>query len=208
MFKIQGDVTCQSHTTRPLELGALTNGIKRYTFEVRETGHSTSVLRYWLYFTVISYHKNSCRLCCFLIFDLAFKGIVVVESQSGLAARRTHAAGVLSGGERRLLEISRALVMGPEILLVDEPSIGLELRFINMVFKILDDLQHNEGKTIIMVEQNVKKRLRKLSLCLHFCLISFIQCANKKAETWHRLCIDKDNSRCHKPSKYSNLRRK
>jgi branched-chain amino acid transport system ATP-binding protein len=68
-------------------------------------------------------------------------------------------AGVLSGGERRLLEISRALVMNPEILLVDEPSIGLEPRFIDMVFEILYDLQNTEGKTIIMVEQNAKKGL-------------------------------------------------
>ena len=76
-----------------------------------------------------------------------------------LAQRRKHAAKVLSGGERRLLEISRALVMQPDVLLVDEPSIGLEPRFIDMVFEILDDLQHNEGKTIIMVEQNAKKGL-------------------------------------------------
>ncbi len=76
-----------------------------------------------------------------------------------LAARRRHAAGVLSGGERRLLEISRALVMQPEILLVDEPSIGLEPRFIDAVFEILDELQHKEGKTIVMVEQNAKKGL-------------------------------------------------
>jgi branched-chain amino acid transport system ATP-binding protein len=76
-----------------------------------------------------------------------------------LAQRRTHKARVLSGGERRLLEISRALVMDPEVLLVDEPSIGLEPRFIDMVFDILDDLQHGEGKTIIMVEQNAKKGL-------------------------------------------------
>lgn len=76
-----------------------------------------------------------------------------------LAQRRTHKAKVLSGGERRLLEISRALVMDPEVLLVDEPSIGLEPRFIDMVFDILDDLQHGEGKTIIMVEQNAKKGL-------------------------------------------------
>lgn len=76
-----------------------------------------------------------------------------------LAARRRHAAKVLSGGERRLLEISRALVMQPDVLLVDEPSIGLEPRFIDMVFEILDDLQHTEGKTIIMVEQNAKKGL-------------------------------------------------
>jgi len=76
-----------------------------------------------------------------------------------LAQRRKHLAKVLSGGERRLLEISRALVMDPDVLLVDEPSIGLEPRFIDMVFEILDDLQHTEGKTIIMVEQNAKKGL-------------------------------------------------
>ena len=76
-----------------------------------------------------------------------------------LAARRAQPARVLSGGERRLLEISRALVMEPEVLLVDEPSIGLEPRFIDMVFEILGDLQHGEGKTIVMVEQNAKKGL-------------------------------------------------
>ncbi len=83
----------------------------------------------------------------------------VFDKYDRLAARRSHAAGVLSGGERRLLEISRALVMGPDVLLVDEPSIGLEPRFIDMVFEILDDLQNAEGKTIIMVEQNAKKGL-------------------------------------------------
>lgn len=83
----------------------------------------------------------------------------IFQKYDRLAARRTHNAGVLSGGERRLLEISRALVMEPEILLVDEPSIGLEPRFIDMVFDILDDLQNSEGKTILMVEQNAKKGL-------------------------------------------------
>jgi branched-chain amino acid transport system ATP-binding protein len=83
----------------------------------------------------------------------------VFDKYPRLAARRKHQARVLSGGERRLLEISRALVMNPELLLVDEPSIGLEPRFIDMVFEILDDLQHKEGKTIIMVEQNAKKGL-------------------------------------------------
>ncbi len=84
---------------------------------------------------------------------------VVFDKYPRLAQRRKHQAKVLSGGERRLLEISRALVMNPELLLVDEPSIGLEPRFIDMVFEILDDLQRNEGKTIIMVEQNAKKGL-------------------------------------------------
>jgi len=83
----------------------------------------------------------------------------ILKKYPRLAERRKHAAGVLSGGERRLLEISRALVMGPEVLLVDEPSIGLEPRFIDMVFGILDDLQREEGKTIVMVEQNAKRGL-------------------------------------------------
>jgi len=83
----------------------------------------------------------------------------VFDKYPRLAARRKHQAKVLSGGERRLLEISRALVMNPEVLLVDEPSIGLEPRFIDMVFEILHDLQHVEGKTIVMVEQNAKKGL-------------------------------------------------
>lgn len=76
-----------------------------------------------------------------------------------LQERRKQRAGVLSGGERRLLEISRALVMQPDVLLVDEPSIGLEPRFIDMVFDILHGLQHDDGKTIILVEQNAKKGL-------------------------------------------------
>ncbi len=84
---------------------------------------------------------------------------MVFDKYGRLAERRDKPAGVLSGGERRLLEISRALVMNPDVLLVDEPSIGLEPRFIDMVFEILDDLQRRDGKTIIMVEQNAKKGL-------------------------------------------------
>ncbi len=76
-----------------------------------------------------------------------------------LAARRGSPARVLSGGERRLLEISRALIMNPRVLLVDEPSIGLEPRYIDMVFEILADLQRSEGKAIVIVEQNAKKGL-------------------------------------------------
>ncbi|MDF1847397.1 MAG: ABC transporter ATP-binding protein [Parvibaculaceae bacterium] len=83
----------------------------------------------------------------------------VFERYDRLAQRRTDKAGVLSGGERRLLEISRALIMDPKVLLVDEPSIGLEPRYIDMVFEILGDLKDRDGKTIIMVEQNAKKGL-------------------------------------------------
>ena len=83
----------------------------------------------------------------------------ILAKYDRLKKRRNQPAKVLSGGERRLLEISRALVMKPQILLVDEPSIGLEPKYIDMVFEILHDLQHNEKKTIILVEQNAKKGL-------------------------------------------------
>jgi branched-chain amino acid transport system ATP-binding protein len=83
----------------------------------------------------------------------------VLNKYERLKNRRNQPAKVLSGGERRLLEISRALIMKPSVLLVDEPSIGLEPRYIDMVFEILDDLQNNEKKTIILVEQNAKKGL-------------------------------------------------
>ena len=83
----------------------------------------------------------------------------IFEKYERLRNRRNQPAKVLSGGERRLLEISRALVMKPNILLIDEPSIGLEPKYIDMVFEILGDLQKNEKKTIILVEQNAKKGL-------------------------------------------------
>ncbi len=91
--------------------------------------------------------------------EAAEKADAVLDRYDRLAARANQPARVLSGGERRLLEISRALVMDPQVLLVDEPSIGLEPRFIDMVFDILTDLQKQDGKTIIMVEQNARKGL-------------------------------------------------
>lgn len=83
----------------------------------------------------------------------------VFERYPRLAARRRQRAGVLSGGERRLLEISRSLVLDPGVLLIDEPSIGLEPRYIDMVFEILSALTSREGRTIVMVEQNARKGL-------------------------------------------------
>ena len=91
----------------------------------------------------------------------------VLSEYSRLNKRKNNKASSLSGGERRLLEIARALIMNPNVLLVDEPSIGLEPRFINMVFDILGDLRDNQGKTIIKVEQNAKKGLE-------FCDIGYV----------------------------------
>lgn len=83
----------------------------------------------------------------------------IFDSNQVLAQHRHDPAGVLSGGERRLLELSRALMMEPEIIFVDEPSIGLEPKAVQAVFDLLETLQKKEGKTIILIEQNVKKGL-------------------------------------------------
>ncbi|PSP37874.1 ABC transporter ATP-binding protein [Halobacteriales archaeon QH_7_65_31] len=71
---------------------------------------------------------------------------------------RTQRAGSLSGGQRRLLEFARALMVEPDVMLLDEPSIGLEPRYIDQVFDRIR--QVNElGTTVLMVEQNAQKGL-------------------------------------------------
>jgi branched-chain amino acid transport system ATP-binding protein len=83
----------------------------------------------------------------------------VLERYPKLQARRRERANVLSGGERRLLEISRALIMDPKVVLIDEPSIGLEPRAIDMIFDTLRELRDEAGKTLVLVEQNARKGL-------------------------------------------------
>ena len=83
----------------------------------------------------------------------------VLERYPKLKARARERARVLSGGERRLLEISRALIMDPEVILIDEASIGLEPRAIETVFAMLRELRDKDGKTLILVEQNARKGL-------------------------------------------------
>ena len=92
-------------------------------------------------------------------FEVRDKVDKIYDKYDRLRKRKHQLARTLSGGERRLLEIARSLIMEPQIILIDEPSIGLEPRFIDMVFEILEDLKTKEKKTIIMVEQNAKKGL-------------------------------------------------
>jgi branched-chain amino acid transport system ATP-binding protein len=68
-------------------------------------------------------------------------------------------AATLSGGEQKQLEIGRALLLRPKVLLIDEPSIGLSPLVVLDVFKLLRKLA-NEGTTVLMVEQNVKSALK------------------------------------------------
>jgi branched-chain amino acid transport system ATP-binding protein len=75
-----------------------------------------------------------------------------------LDERRDQRAGTLSGGQRRLLELARSLVVEPELMLLDEPSIGLEPRFIDDVFERIEAL-NDLGVTMLLVEQNAEKGL-------------------------------------------------
>jgi len=76
-----------------------------------------------------------------------------------LRERRRQAAGSLSGGEQQMLAIGRALMASPELILFDEPSLGLDPRAVREVFETLTLLQQR-GLSILLVEQNVAASLR------------------------------------------------
>lgn len=75
-----------------------------------------------------------------------------------LAGKADVQASTLSGGQQKLLEIARALLLEPKLMLIDEPSIGLSPIMVQEVFGILRDLA-TKGVTILMVEQNAKSAL-------------------------------------------------
>jgi branched-chain amino acid transport system ATP-binding protein len=83
----------------------------------------------------------------------------VLERFPRVKERLHNAASTLSGGEQKQLEVGRALLLRPKVLLIDEPSIGLSPLLVQDVFRLLRQLA-DQGTTILMVEQNVKSALK------------------------------------------------
>jgi branched-chain amino acid transport system ATP-binding protein len=76
-----------------------------------------------------------------------------------LKERQKQAGGTLSGGEQQMLAIGRALMSGPKLLLLDEPSLGLAPIIVNKIFKTVREI-NREGVTVLLVEQNARAALK------------------------------------------------
>jgi len=78
------------------------------------------------------------------------------ESFPILGERKKQRAGTLSGGEQAMLSVARALVSSPEVIILDEPSEGVQPNVVQLIGEIIEDSNVNKGVTIVLVEQNLK----------------------------------------------------
>ncbi len=84
----------------------------------------------------------------------------VLELFPRLAERRNQDVGTMSGGEQRMLEIGRALLLEPKLVMMDEPSAGLAPLITRMIFENIKRLNKEIGLTVLMIEQNARQGLQ------------------------------------------------
>ena len=83
----------------------------------------------------------------------------VFEKFPRIKERLNQSGGTLSGGEQQMLAIGRALMARPELLLLDEPSLGLSPNFVEFIFETIQELREKDGYTLLLVEQNANQAL-------------------------------------------------
>ncbi|MBP0441155.1 ABC transporter ATP-binding protein [Tianweitania sediminis] len=76
-----------------------------------------------------------------------------------LKQRRAQFAGHLSGGERQMCAVARAVMSRPKMIMLDEPSVGLSPKMVGEVFSLVENLARTKGITVVLVEQNVQEAL-------------------------------------------------
>lgn len=105
--------------------------------------------------------RENVRLGAYLLNDRRQIARVLSEVEDLFPIVRERAnehAGSLSGGQQRLVEFARCLMLSPSMILLDEPSMGLDPRTLKLVFETIA-IMHQSGRTILLVEQNVKTGL-------------------------------------------------
>lgn len=106
--------------------------------------------------------RENVRLGAYILRDTALiaRRLAEAEELFPVVRERAHEkAGNLSGGQQRQVEFARALMLDPRLLLLDEPSMGLDPRTFRLVIETIEGMQRN-GRTIILVEQNARTGLR------------------------------------------------
>ncbi len=112
-------------------------------------------------FSTLTVHENL-LLGGYLVKD---RGVIakrmkhVYELLPLLEERKAQQGGTLSGGEQQMLAIGRALIAGPKMLMLDEPSMGLAPLIVAQVMNVISDIRH-EGTTVLLVEQNARAALK------------------------------------------------
>ena len=105
--------------------------------------------------------EDNLEMGAFLITDTAKRrqAVEAVFTQfPRLRERRRQLAGSLSGGEQQMLAIGRALMLDPKLVILDEPSLGLSPKYVDIIFEQLVALK-KQGRTLLMVEQNAARAL-------------------------------------------------
>ena len=91
--------------------------------------------------------------------DFAERAAAMIELYPVLGERRDQRAGLMSGGERQMLAVARALISEPQVLIMDSPSMGLAPKYVKQQFETIRRLNADSGMTVIVVEQNANMAL-------------------------------------------------